>query len=67
MSDSKTCKKCGALLGQDDIAIYRKMVLRTAEEFLCIDCLAGYFGVSREAIEAKIRYFRESGTCALFR
>lgn len=67
MADFQTCKKCGAPLGQDDIAIYKKMVLRTADEFLCIDCLAEYFGVSREAIEAKIRYFRESGTCALFR
>ncbi len=67
MSNFSTCKKCGGKLGQDDIAIYRKMVLRTADEFLCIDCLAEYFGVSREAIEAKIRYFRESGVCALFR
>ena len=67
MSNFSTCKKCGGKLDQDDIAIYRKMVLRTADEFLCIDCLAEYFGVSREAIEAKIRYFRESGVCALFR
>lgn len=67
MSNFETCKKCGAALGQDDIAIYKKMVLRTADEFLCIDCLAEYFGVSRKAIEDKIRYFRESGTCALFR
>lgn len=67
MSNFSICKKCGGKLGQDDIAIYRKMVLRTADEFLCIDCLAEYFGVSREAIEAKIRYFRESGVCALFR
>ena len=59
--------KCGAKLMQDDQAIYRKMVLRTADSFLCIDCLAEYFGVSRAAIEEKIRYFRESGNCALFR
>ena len=67
MSNFESCKQCGAKLRQDDIAIYKKMVLRTADEFLCVDCLAKYFGVSREAIEAKIRYFRESGTCALFR
>ena len=67
MSDSDLCRQCGAKLGQDDKAIYRKMVLRTADSFLCIDCLAEYFSVSREAIEAKIRYFRESGNCALFR
>ena len=67
MSNFETCKKCGAKLMSDDVAIYKKMVLRTADEFLCIDCLAEYFGVSREAIEQKIKYFRESGNCALFR
>ncbi len=67
MSDFSSCKKCGASLSQDDIAIYKKLILRTADEFLCIDCLAEYLGVSREAIEQKIKYFRESGTCALFR
>ena len=63
----ETCKQCGAKLMSDDIAIYKKMVLRTAEEFLCIDCLAKYFNVSRESIEEKIRFFRESGNCTLFR
>ena len=67
MANFETCKQCGAKLQSDDIAIYKKMVLRTADEFLCIDCLAKYFNVSREAIEDKIRYFRESGICALFR
>lgn len=67
MANYKTCKKCGAKLSNDDIAIYKKLVLRSADEFLCIDCLAEYFRVSREAIEEKIRYFRESGVCTLFR
>ena len=67
MANFETCKQCGAKLMADDIAIYKKMVLRTADEFLCIDCLAKYFNVSRKAIEDKIRYFRESGKCALFR
>ena len=67
MSNFESCKKCGKKLMSDDIAIYRKLVLRTADEFLCIDCLAEYFNVSREAIEEKIRFFRESGNCTLFR
>lgn len=67
MPNSETCKKCGKKLVQDDIAIYKKLVLRTADEYLCIDCLAEYLGVSRKAIEDRIRYFRESGTCVLFR
>ena len=38
MANYKTCKKCGATLGGDDIAIYRKLVTRNADEFFCI-CL----------------------------
>ena len=33
MANYKTCKKCGALLGGDDIAIYRKLVTRTPMSF----------------------------------
>lgn len=67
MANYKTCKQCDAPLMADDIAIYRKLVTRNAEEFFCIDCLAGYFKVPREAIEERIRYYRESGNCTLFR
>lgn len=67
MSILGECKECGADLGSDDIAIYRKMVLRCATEYLCIDCLAKYFGVTREDIEQRIRYYRESGSCVLFK
>ena len=51
MANYKTCKKCGALLGGDDIAIYRKLVTRNADEFFCIDCLAEYYNTTREVIE----------------
>lgn len=67
MSNYKTCKECGAELLADDIAIYRKLVNRGADEFLCIDCLAKFFRCPRKAIEDKIAYYRESGTCTLFR
>lgn len=67
MSNYKTCRKCGAPLGLDDIAIYRKLVYRAAEDFLCIDCLAETFKCPREEIEKRIRYYRESGECVLFR
>ncbi len=67
MANYETCRQCGHKLQGDDIAIYRKLVLRCADDFLCIDCLAEYLGVSRAEIEAKIRYYRESGTCMLFR
>ncbi len=67
MSNFKTCRQCGASLGLDDIAIYRKLVFRAAEDFLCIGCLAEYFKCPREEIEKRIRYYRESGECTLFR
>lgn len=67
MSNFKTCKRCGAELFSDDMAIYRKLVNRGADEFLCIDCLAEDFGTKREYIEDLIDYYRKSGQCTLFR
>ena len=67
MANYNTCKQCGAPLGGDDIAIYRKLVHRGAQEFLCIDCLAAYFQCPRAEIEKHIRWYRESGQCTLFR
>ena len=67
MANYKTCKQCGGPLGGDDIAIFRKLVNRGAEDFLCIDCLAAYFDCPREEIGKRIRWYRESGECTLFR
>ena len=50
----------------DDRAIYKKLVYRGAEDFLCIPCLARYLGVAQEEIENRIRWYRESGECTLF-
>lgn len=60
-----TCKKCGKELTQDETAIYRRLVSRAAEEFLCIDCLAEYFHCDRSVILERIRYYKEMG-CTLF-
>ncbi|MDD6236483.1 MAG: hypothetical protein PUB00_03780 [Clostridiales bacterium] len=59
------CRKCGKALTGDEIAIYRKLICRTAQNFLCKECQAAYFGCSIELIDEKIRQFRESG-CFLF-
>ncbi|MCM1329243.1 MAG: hypothetical protein NC253_07350 [Ruminococcus sp.] len=67
MADYKYCKECSAPLFDDDRAIYRKLVFRGAEEFLCIDCLAKRFGCTRGEIERLIKYYRDSGKCTLFR
>ncbi|MGN1095383.1 MAG: hypothetical protein ACI4QR_03235 [Eubacteriales bacterium] len=59
------CKKCEKLLGADEIAIYRRLVFREAEEFLCKKCLSEKLGVEETEIDKKIEYFRSIG-CTLF-
>lgn len=67
MPNYSTCKKCGNPIYDDDIAIYRKLVFRGAEDFFCIDCLAEHFGCTRQDVEQLIDYYRKSGECTLFR
>ena len=67
MANYATCRQCGAPLGSDDKAIYRKLVYRGAEDFLCIDCLAARFQVPRTEIDRRIAWYRASGECTLFR
>lgn len=67
MSDSNHCFRCGVSLVWDDKGIYMKMVSRNAREFLCMDCLAVRLGCTRADLEERVRYFRESGNCTLFR
>jgi len=64
---SSLCKTCGTTLAADDKAIYMKLISRNATSFLCIDCLGKQLGCGREPIEERIRYYRESGNCTLFR
>lgn len=66
-SSTPVCMKCEVKLLADDIAIYMKLVTRTAQSFLCIDCLGEKLNCGREPIEELIRYYRESGNCVLFR
>ncbi len=68
MIDFRTyCKKCKAVLTSDEKAIYMKMVDRSASEFMCLDCLSEALNCDRSALEERIRYYRESGNCVLFR
>lgn len=59
------CYQCGRSLTGDEIAVYRKLVNREADCFLCKTCLADYFEVSEEKIDEKIRQFKRIG-CLLF-
>lgn len=62
----ETCYACHAGLTADEKAVYRKLVNRGAETFLCIGCLSRRLGVSQELIREKIAAFRAAG-CRLFR
>ena len=59
------CSRCGAALVADEIALTKKLINRGATEFLCLDCLAAFFGCSVERLHQKIEQFRRDG-CALF-
>jgi len=59
------CKECGRELLGDEIALHKRMISRGEKSFLCISCLAKFFGCSEELLHKKIEHFRKSG-CLLF-
>ncbi len=59
------CITCGKKLTADDVGATKKLINRGATEFLCIDCLAKRFNVTRELIEQKIVAWKRMG-CLLF-
>lgn len=59
------CKECGKELLGDEIALYKRMISKGAQSFLCITCLAKFFGCSEELLYKKIEHFKKSG-CMLF-
>ena len=60
-----TCITCGRPLEKDEVALTKKLIHRGATQYLCIDCLAKKFEVTREDLERKIEEFRQMG-CTLF-
>ena len=60
------CKRCGRILEGDEIALYRKMIWREAEEYLCLDCLAEDLSTKPERLRELIHYFRTVQKCCLF-
>lgn len=59
------CKSCGRELTFDEIALYKRLCGKLAEEFCCLSCTAEHFKVSEGLLRDKIRQFREDG-CTLF-
>lgn len=62
MADCIQCKKA---LSNDEVAIYRRLIYRDAEEYMCRECLAKYLGVPTAVIDARIAYYKKIG-CTLF-
>ena len=61
----ENCIQCQKILERDEIAIYRRLIHREAEEYLCKECLAAFLGVPVAVIDSRIAYFKKIG-CTLF-
>ena len=59
------CFRCGAELSADEIAVYKKLINRGAEKYLCIPCLSKELKISEETIKTRIEQFKKAG-CTLF-
>ncbi len=57
--------QCEKRLTADEIALYRKLIYRDAEEYLCKACLAKKMRVTEEDLDKKIAHFKKIG-CTLF-
>ena len=58
--------RCEAALTGDEIALYRKLIFRGAERFLCLDCLAEDCSTTRDRLEQLADYYHKTGICSLF-
>lgn len=65
MSNSN-CMRCGAKLASDEKALYKKLIYRAAQEYLCLDCLAGDLKTTRVRLEELIALYHRRGNCVLF-
>lgn len=66
MRQNLGCKRCGARLKRDWIALNRKLIRRDLKSFLCLFCLADDFDCSTDDLILKIEEFKEQG-CSLFK
>ncbi len=62
---SGKCVNCGSALTMNEVGLYKKMINRMAEEFLCKECLANELNCSTEYLDKKIEQFKAQG-CLLF-
>ena len=60
------CFQCGSGLCSDEIALYKKIVWRGAEKYLCLKCLSDHLHVPEERLQHIIDYYHRTGECILF-
>ena len=59
------CCKCGAVVDYNVIGLNKRLIGRGTRRFMCLHCLAGFFGTTESALQHKIDEFRDDG-CPLF-
>lgn len=60
------CCKCGSVVDYNVIGLNKRLIGRGTRRFMCLHCLAEFFGTSESALQHKIDEFRDDG-CALFK
>ena len=60
------CCKCGSVVDYNVIGLNKRLIGRNTRRFMCLHCLAEFFGTSESALQHKIDEFRDDG-CALFK
>jgi len=61
------CYVCGkSPLSKDEVGLVKKLIDKKSSKFYCLSCLAEYFEVTEEELEAKVEEFKEEG-CTLFK
>lgn len=53
------------IIDKNVIALNKKLLGKDIKNFYCIDCLAEFFGITKEELFAKIEEFKEQG-CKMF-
>lgn len=59
------CCKCNAPVDYNVIGLNKRLLGRGVQHFMCLHCLAEFFGTSESALQHKIDEFRDDG-CPLF-
>ena len=65
MTQNAECCLCEKSVSADEIAMTRRLVRKTADEFFCMGCLSERLGISVPDLEKKMAYFKAIG-CTLF-